>query len=281
VNVAEKADTLQAGDCVLSPSMTADELIAALGKGRAREVRFTIPEGLRKAEIARLIAKAGISSEKALLAAMNNPALARELGVPAIGAGGQASVPGGLEGYLFPDTYQFPKETPPEVIVRKLRARLDEVVDDEMRARMTEMGWSLHQALTLAAIIEKETGQPQERPHISSVFHNRLDADPPIKLQTDPTVIYGIRGFRGNIKRRHLQDPHPYNTYVHHGLPPGPIASPGLAALRAALWPDDNADIFFVSKNDGTHVFCPDLKCHEAAVQEWQIEYWRKKREGR
>ncbi len=276
--VAKNAQKLKAGEYTLSPSMTTDEILSALQTGKKRELRFTVPEGLRKEEIADIIAASGVAKKADLLAAMQDPALAKELGVPDEGAAGQKGVPGGIEGYLFPDTYQFPPNTPAVVVLRRMRQRLDEVVDDEMRARMKEMGWSLHKVLTLAAIVEKETGQPHERPQISSVFHNRMKRG--MKMQTDPTVIYGIKNYDGNIRKSDLLTPHPYNTYTIPGLPPGPIASPGLAAIKAALWPLDTKDLFFVSRNDGTHIFCPTLECHNAAVQKWQVEYFRNKRGG-
>lgn len=277
--VARKTAALKAGDYLLSPGMSADEIIAELETGRQKEMRFTVPEGLRLEEIADVIADSGVASKQDLLLAMKDKSLVSAFGVPSTGAGGQKSVPGGIEGYLFPDTYQFAKDTPARDILQRMRARLDEVVDDKMQARMNELGWDLHKTLTLGAIIEKETGQAFERPHISSVFHNRLKKQ--MKLQTDPTVIYGIKGNKKNIRRADLRDEsNPYNTYVIKGLPPGPIASPGLEAIKAALWPEEKDDLFFVSKNDGTHIFCPTLACHEAAVQKWQIEFFRKKRRG-
>lgn len=274
--VAQKADRLRAGEYVLRADMTADDIIAELQTGRQRELRFTIPEGSRQEEIAQLIAASGIASEASVLQAMTSKRLLAEFGVPDTGAGGQKGIPGGIEGYLFPDTYQFPKGTPPLQVLQRMRARLDDVIDDKMKARMKEMGWSLHKVLTLAAIVEKETGQPQERPHIASVFHNRLKLG--MKMQTDPTVIYGIENYDGNIRKKDLLTPHPYNTYTIPGLPPGPIASPGLAAIRAVLWPDEGKDLYFVSRNDGTHIFCPTLECHNAAVRKWQVEYFRQKR---
>ena len=274
--VAKKTAALKSGDYQLSASMSPDEIISTLEKGLQKEFRFTIQEGLRKTEIAKIIADAKIASEKAMLDAMNDPALIGEFGVPKTGAGGQSTIEGGMEGYLYPDTYQFPKGTPPKVILRKLRQRLDDVLDQKMRARMKEMGWNLHKVLTLASIVEKETGQPFERPHIASVFHNRLKLK--MKLQTDPTVIYGIPNYDGNIRKKDLLTPRPYNTYTIKGLPPGPIASPGKEAIRAVLWPDDKEDLFFVSRNDGAHIFCPTLTCHNAAVKKWQIEFFRNKR---
>jgi UPF0755 protein len=276
--IAKKSSALKAGEYLLSPSMTGNAIIEELSTGRVAEQRFTVREGLRKEEIARIIADAGFGTVDEVLREMNSPARVRAFGVPAVGAGGQKEIPGGIEGYLFPDTYQFPKGTKPGVILDRMRARLDEIVDDKMRARMNEIGWDLHKVLTLAAIVEKETGQPFERPHIASVFTNRLKLK--MKLQTDPTVIYGIKNYDGNIRKSDLLEPHAYNTYTIPGLPPGPIASPGREAIMAALYPDDAKDLFFVSRNDGTHIFCPTLDCHNAAVQQWQIEFFRKKKKG-
>jgi UPF0755 protein len=138
--------------------------------------------------------------------------------------------------------------------------------------------FTVGETATFASIVEKETGRPEERPHIACVFHNRLRLG--MRLQTDPTVMYATMLRTGrwsrNISRADLLAPHPYNTYTSAGLPPGPIANPGAAALRAALAPAECKDLYFVSRNDGTHVFCPDLRCHNAAVHEWQVEYFRR-----
>lgn len=278
--VAKKQAALKAGEYELSPSMTPEQIVALLEVGKPPEVKFTIPEGLRKEEVAAIIADAGFSTKEKLLAAMNDAKTVAAFGVPSKGADGrEGSVSGGIEGYLFPDTYQFPKGTPPEKILKKMRARLDEVIDDKMKARMKELDWDLHKVLTLAAIVEKETGAKEERPRISAVFHNRMKRG--MKMQTDPTVIYGIPNYDGNIRKDDLLRDHPYNTYVIKGLPPGPIAQPGLEAIKAALWPMDTNDIFFVAKGDsGAHEFCPTLECHNAAVQKWQVEFFAKKKRG-
>jgi UPF0755 protein len=250
-------------DAVLAPDV--DD-----GPMTGPEVQVTIPEGLRKEEVAALLAKAGVSTKDALLAAMEDRAVKRALDVP-------LDVPGGVDGYLFPDTYRFTTQATPRQVLKRMRKRLDDVIDAEMRARMKEMGWTLHEVLTLASIVEKETAQPDERPRISAVFHNRLQRH--MRLQTDPTVVYGIADFDGDIDRADLRRDHPYNTYVHDGLPPGPIAQPGLAAIRAALWPAQTNDLYFVARgNTGAHEFCPDLECHNAAVRKWQVAFFRKKR---
>jgi UPF0755 protein len=277
--VAKNDGTLKAGTYELSPAMTPEQLVAEMQTGRQVEVKFTIPEGLRKEEVAAIIAEAGFGTKNDLLKAMNNPALAKEFAVPDTGADGQNSVPGGVEGYLFPDTYQFPRGTEPEAILRRMRARLDEVITSRLEKRMAQLGWNLHKTLTLAAIVEKETGAKEERPHISSVFHNRMKRG--MKMQTDPTVIYGIPNYDGNIRKSDLLRDHPYNTYVISGLPPGPIAQPGKAAIEAALFPTADNDVFFVAMGDsGRHEFCPTLECHNAAVQKWQVEFYGRKRGG-
>jgi UPF0755 protein len=152
--------------------------------------------------------------------------------------------------------------------------RFREAFSDAWRARAHALGMSVHEVVTLASIIEKETGDPAERPLIASVFHNRLERG--MRLETDPTVIYGIEDFDGNLTRKHLRTPTPYNTYLNKGLPPGPIASPGKAALEAALYPAESGYLFFVSRKDGTHQFSSTLKEHREAVRKYQLRRSRK-----
>lgn len=272
--VMKKENAMKAGEYELSPSMTPEQILAVLESGRMAEVRVTVPEGLRKEDVARVLAEAGLCAGDAarIVDVMNEAKTVAALGVP-------AEVPGGIDGYLFPDTYRFEKNATPEKILKRMRERLNDVVDSRMRERMRELGWDLHKTLTLAAIVEKETGAAPERAHISAVFHNRLKRG--MKLQTDPTVIYGIPHYDGNIRKADLVRAHPYNTYVIEGLPPGPIAQPGRAAMQAALWPIESDDVFFVARGDsGEHEFCPTLDCHNAAVQKWQVEFWAKRKRG-
>jgi len=260
---------LRAGEYEFDGPLTPNEVAQHLVRGVVKQYRFTVPEGLRVDEVLPILAKSQLGLSLAKLEALaNSPAFVRAMGVPA----------DSLEGFLLPDTYAFPRGATEQAVLRRMvRATLTEV---ESAPRKPGVTLDVLQAVTLASIIEKETGAAEERPRISCVFHNRLRRD--IKLQTDPTVIYArllrTGHYSRNITRADLQTPHPYNTYTVKGLPPGPIANPGIAAIRAALWPSDCDDLFFVSRNDGTHVFCPDLKCHEANVKKWQVEFFKKRR---
>ena len=173
-----------------------------------------------------------------------------------------------MEGYLYPDTYQFSWSASPEEILGRMVERFYTAVSPAMYRRAAAMDLSLHQVITLASLIEKETGAATERTLVASVFYNRLRQG--IPLQCDPSVIYGLDKFDGNLTRQHLLTPTPYNTYLFRGLPPGPIASPGLEAILAALNPARLDYLYFVARGDGTHVFSSDLATHNRAVQRFQ-----------
>jgi UPF0755 protein len=147
--------------------------------------------------------------------------------------------------------------------------RFHSVFSEEWKKRAAELGFTVHKIVTLASIIEKETGSPKERPLIASVFHNRLKKR--MRLESDPTVIYGIKNFNGNLTRKDLKTATPYNTYKISGLPPGPIANPGKASLEAALYPANTNFLYFVSKNDTTHKFSTNLRDHNRAVRKFQL----------
>lgn len=271
----DAAGRLKAGDYLFRPGepQTPDQIVDRLLKGEILSVKVTIPEGLRTEEQAPLFAAAGLGDAAAFVRLARDPAFARAAGVEA----------DSLEGYLFPDTYLFPKTATTEQILGLMVERFREAWTRAEAQRAPDVTLTRHEAVTLASIVEKETGAVAERPRISCVFHNRLARK--MKLQTDPTVLYSMflrTGlFSKNIRRSDLETPHPYNTYAVKGLPPGPIANAGQAALEAALNPLACDDLFFVSKNDGTHVFCPDLACHEANVEKWQRRYFRQKRASR
>jgi len=173
-----------------------------------------------------------------------------------------------LEGYLFPDTYTWSKDTDPVAVIRFFLHRFRQVFTPKMAKRASEMKLSEREVITIASIVEKETSDPRERPLISGVIHNRLKKR--IPLQSDPTVIYGMPDFNGNLTKKDLRRYTPYNTYVIRGLPPGPISNPGIGSLMAALYPASVDYLYFVSKNDGTHHFSSTLKEHNAAVDRYQ-----------
>jgi UPF0755 protein len=266
--------TMKAGEYGFAGSLRPDEVLERIYRGEVKTYQFTVPEGLRMEEIAAIVERAGLGSAKELVALMHDPAFARELGVP---------FPN-LEGYLFPDTYTFPRDPKPRAVLAAMVARFREEYRKADADRLPSVTLDEKGAVTLASIIEKETGQPGERPRVACVLHNRLARR--MRLQTDPTVMYATMlrhsgAWSRNITREDLVAQHPYNTYAVIGLPPGPIASPGAAALRAALHPIPCDDLYFVSRNDGTHVFCPDLRCHEAAVRKWQLGPRRRSRAER
>ena len=255
----KKEKLIKAGEYFISTAMTPNEILGQIVEGRVHLYRLTIPEGFNLAQIAAAVATAGLDSETNFLDTARKPETARSLGIDA----------DTLEGYLFPDTYYFPRGLDSGTIIATMVKQFRTAFKPAWEQRAAELGMSLHEVVTLASIIEKETGEPRERPIIASVFHNRLEKG--MRLETDPTVIYGIPDFDGRIRRQHLETVTPYNTYKIKGLPPGPIASPGALALEAALYPATTDYLFFVSKNDGTHQFSVTLKEHNAAVQIYQL----------
>jgi UPF0755 protein len=256
---------VKTGEYEFSGMMTPGQILAALKEGKVRLHHLTIPEGFNLNQIAQAVAEAGYGEAASFLRLATDPALAREVDPEA-----QT-----LEGYLFPDTYSLPKGLSQREIIAAMLQRFRSEIAPQWRQRAAELGLSMHQVLTLASIIEKETGDPAERPLISSVFHNRLRKG--MRLETDPTVIYGIDEFDGNLTRAHLRTPTPYNTYTFKGLPPGPIASPGRAAIEAALYPEDTDYLFFVSRKDRTHQFSTNLDDHQKAVRQYQLKPRRKR----
>jgi UPF0755 protein len=255
---------LKAGEYDLSGAMSPRQILDTLEGGKVRLYRITIPEGYHLRQIAQTIDDDGFGPAQDFYRLATDPEVARAEGIEA-----QT-----LEGYLFPDTYHFPKGLEQRAIISAMVRRFQEEITDDWRARAREIGLTLHEVVTLASIIEKETGDPAERPLISSVFHNRLKKG--MRLETDPTVIYGIKDFNGNLTRKDLRRPTPYNTYVIKGLPPGPIASPGQASLMAALYPAETAYLFFVSRRDSTHQFSTNWRDHNEAVREYQLRRRKK-----
>jgi UPF0755 protein len=252
------ADELRSGEYRLSAALAPSEILRRIATGEIATFEVVLPEGLTALEVAARLEQAGLASAADFAAVVRDPELARELGVE-----GES-----VEGYLFPETYRLPHGLDPREIARILVGQF--LGHWEVLAPLAaERGLSQRQVVTLASMVEKETGVSRERPLIASVFHNRLRRG--MRLESDPTVIYGIPGFDGNLRRRDLLDPaNPYNTYRIAALPPGPIASPGADSLRAVLEPAESEFLYFVSRNDGTHQFSETYGEHLAAVAAYQ-----------
>jgi len=249
---------LQVGEYEISAALAPSEILTRISEGRVVTYEVVIPEGLTAVQIAPRIEAAGLADAAAFLAFASDPASAGSLGVE--GAS--------LEGYLFPETYRLSRGLGVREVAKVLVDQFLRVWREiEPQAKSQEL--SMLEVVTLASIVEKETAAPGERPLIASVFRNRLKRG--MRLETDPTVIYGIPDFDGNLRRRDLENAaNPYNTYQIPGLPPGPIANPGADALRAVVNPAESEYLFFVSRNDGTHVFSKTYAEHVRAVDQYQ-----------
>jgi len=249
---------IRAGEYPLSAEMSPREILRQLRRGAVILHRVTIPEGLRGEDVARIVAAKFPLSRKRLVALQSDPKFIASLGV-------QAPT---LEGYLLPETYSFPKNVTEKEVLRKMVSDMQAFFDAKKRQRAEQLGLSFHQVLTLASIIEKEAAREDEKPRIASVYYNRLKKG--MRLQSDPTVIYGIKNFDGNLRRRDLKADTPYNTYTRYGLPPTPIANPGKSSIMAVLYPEVSPYLYFVSRNDGTHAFSVTLAEHNRAVNRYQ-----------
>ncbi len=246
------------GEYAFHTQMLPLEIIGLIKNGRTIQYEITIPEGYTLAQISRVVKEKGLAHPDEFIRRATDPVFIQSLGLDV----------GSLEGYLYPESYFFSKRVGSEGILRALAKRFRAVYTPEMEKRAEEIGMTRQEVVTLASIIEKETSVEGERPVISAVFHNRIKKK--IPLQSDPTVIYGLPNFNGNLTRKNLKMYSPYNTYRIKGLPPGPIANPGKASLLAALYPEVSDYLFFVSKNDGTHYFSKTLTEHNRAVQKYQ-----------
>lgn len=255
---------IKAGEFAFKGALTPEAVLDQIAKGKVKLHICTIPEGLRTDEIAAILEKCGYADRADIHRALQDPALLEKAGL---------RLQGSFEGYLCPDTYAFPKGAKIEAVLLKMVSRFREEYARADAQRKGGITLNEHETATLASIIEKETGDAAERSRISCVFHNRLRKG--MKLQTDPTVIYTkllrYGFFDGNIRRADLEFEHPYNTYTVKGLPPGPIASAGQAAIQAALNPMTCDDLFFVACGGGTHKFCPTYECHKDWVDVCQL----------
>lgn len=259
--------SLKAGLYRFEGRSTPIEVIDKLASGDVELVTVTIREGLDRYEISKIMAEAGIGTEERWLELTASPDAVRDLDPEA----------DSLEGYLFPDTYSLAPGTSADAVVKMMVANFRKRFGPELA--YISSGLSVRDTVTLASIVETEARLPKERPIVASVYVNRIDRGMP--LQADPTVIYALKlagQWDGNITRDDLRFESPYNTYVSRGFPPGPIANPGLESLRAAAAPAETEFLYFVSRNDGSHVFARNLVEHNRNVEKWQRQYWREQR---
>jgi len=251
----------KAGEYLFTPPLAARDALFLIFSGRVHLVSVTIPEGLTGDEIAGLVRPGGGEGAAAFRAALRDTSLIADLDPGA----------GDLEGYLFPETYNLPRKAPESDLVAAMVAGFHRIFDADRRRRAAELGMSVRDVVTLASLIEEETALPEERPLVSAVFHNRLRIG--MKLDCDPTVAYALKRegrYTGRLLLRDLKVDSPYNTYLHAGLPPGPISNPGLSSLDAALHPAAGDFLYFVAKGDGGHHFSRTLGQHLDAVREYR-----------
>ena len=256
-----RARELKAGEYRFDRPLSASGVVDRIVRGDVYARLITFREGLTIPEMAAVFEQRGFGSAASFEAAARNPALVREVDPAARD----------LEGYLFPETYALPRGTPADEVVSQMVALFLRSFDADLRAAAAAAGLTVRQAVTLASLVEKETARADERPLVAAVYANRIKAR--MGMQADPTVIYALQKagrYDGNLTRADLQFDSPYNTYRYAGLPPGPIAAPGLASLQAAVRPAAVNYLYFVSRNDGTHVFSRTLRDHERAVDEFQ-----------
>ena len=260
---------LKAGEYRFDRPVSAVSVVEKIARGDVYGRRVTFPEGLTILEMAKVYESHGLGRAADFVAA------ARDVSrIAALDPGARD-----LEGYLFPETYMLPRGIPAARLIDQMVGRFLTVFTEEMRQQAMAQGRTVREVVTLASLVEKETAQPDERPLVAAVYRNRMKIG--MGMQADPTVVYALQKagrYDGNIHKQDLAFDSPYNTYRYPGLPPGPIASPGKASLEAALSPADVKYLYFVSRNDGTHVFADSLEAHNRNVQKFQVDYFRAQR---
>ncbi|MDY6838303.1 MAG: endolytic transglycosylase MltG [Thermodesulfobacteriota bacterium] len=249
---------IRAGEYLLRSPMAPTAILETLVRGKALLHKVVVPEGSTIFRIGQILETAGLVSQETFLEKASDPSFTKALGVE-----GDT-----FEGYLFPETYRFAKGVSAEKIIRTMVSHFRSIFTPAWAERAREMGLSTQEVITLASIVEKETAKSEERPLIAAVFLNRLRLG--MGLESDPTVIYGIKGFDGNLTRKDLETFTPYNTYRIAGLPAGPISNPGQASMEAVLYSSKQPYLYFVSKNDGSHHFSSTLAEHNIMVDRYQ-----------
>ena len=267
-----KAQSLKAGEYRFDRPLTPLQVVDRLSRGDVHTRRVTFREGLTIGEMAAVFEAQALGPAADFLTAAQDASLIADLDPAATD----------LEGYLFPETYTVSRTTTARELVAAMVARFRENFPELSRQQGRADGFTVREIVTLASLVEKETARPEERPVVAAVYRNRLKIR--MGMQADPTVIYALQRagkYDGNIRRADLAFDSPYNTYRYPGLPPGPIAAPGRAALDAAIAPADVPHLYFVSRNDGSHVFSNTLAEHNRNVQEYQVRYFQRQRARR
>jgi UPF0755 protein len=249
-----KAKHMQAGAYVFEGNHVPLDIMNILFRGKTLRYRITIPEGYTIYQIGEVVSKTGLIPKDRFVTSTRSKQTTDFFAV---------SAPS-MEGFLFPDTYYLAPHMTPLEIMAKMIEKFRSVYTPAMEQRSKALGMSKLEVITFASLIEKEAYATSEKPLISSVFHNRMIKG--MRLQSDPTAVYGVDSFTGKIGPDDLLRESPYNTYRHGGLPPGPICNPGIDSIKAALWPAKTDYLYFVSKGDGTHVFSRTLKEHNQAI---------------
>jgi UPF0755 protein len=260
--------SLLAGEYLFDRPMNALEVYDKFRRGDVYYHRFTVPEGKDVFDISVMAEDAGLFKKTDFLNILNDPSQIKSLDPKA----------SSLEGYIFPDTYLVSRIMTPREVISIMTNNFESKYDEYLAGPIKERNLDLRKIVIIASIIEKETSMPEERSLISSVIYNRLKLG--MGLQTDPTIIYALKLegiYDGNLKREHKAKDSPYNTYKYRGLPPGPICNPGISSLIAACSPADTKFLYYVSRNDGSHVFTTNISDHNQAVYIWQKKYWRDK----
>lgn len=253
--ITGKINRLQAGTYVFEGRHYPLDIILILFKGRTLKYRITIPEGSNIYDIGAIIAETGLLSRQDFIESALSAETIEFFDIKAPS----------MEGFLYPDTYYLAPHMTPLEIMAKMVTRFHAACGPDLQEQLDELGMTFSEVVTLASIIQKEAVSPAEKPIISSVFHNRLKHRMP--LQSDPTAIYGIDGFRRKILPQDLKRDNPYNTYKCRGLPPGPICNPDLESIQAALRPAKTGYLYFVSKGNGSHHFSKTYQEHNRAIQ--------------
>ncbi len=258
---------IRAGEYEFVGSMSPGEILDKLVRGEIKDYQVTLPEDLTVNDVAKRLLADKLINEKEFMALATDKLFLASLDIEG----------DSIEGYLYPNTYLFDRSMTTREVIRILVRQFWKKITPEMRKRAEEIGLSLNEWVTLASIIGKESGNKEEKPLISAVFHNRLKLG--MKLQSDPTAVYHFAQ-EGNpvkaVRKKDLQSDTPHNTYRIAGLPPGPIANPGIDSLRAALYPAPVGYLYFVATNDGAHQFSSSLEAHNRAVLKYQMNMQKK-----